>query len=68
MEHSVPEDLHPVEVTHTGAAVNNCSSWEGLTLKKFMEYCFPLLGHYSGAGESVRNLPTHEEGETETIF
>ncbi|KAK4827778.1 hypothetical protein QYF61_021731 [Mycteria americana] len=46
--------------------MKNCSPWEGLTLKKFVEDCLPWEGPHAGAGEECEESSPEEEGAAET--
>jgi len=41
LEQPVPEGLHSMEATHTGAVHEVLQLVEGLTLENFVENCFP---------------------------
>jgi len=47
--------------------MENCSSWEGLTLEKCMEDCLLWEGPHTGAGAECEESPSEKEGAAEKI-
>jgi len=45
--------------------VENCSPWEGLTLKQFVEDCLPWEGSHTEEGEECEESSPEEEGAAE---
>jgi len=50
--------MHPIEGTHLGQFMKNCSPWEGPMLEQLMEDCLPWEGPHAGAGtEGEESFP-----------
>jgi len=61
-EQPVPEALHPMKMTHSGAVREELEPMERRMLEKFVQNCLPWVEPHAGAGEECE-----EEEAAETV-